>query len=89
MALIKTKSYNLTSRQPILINVVIFMFFTALFQVFGIVVVGIIIGLLLAISIYVYQRYNNPGALNHYLYYVKIPNILSGNRKGEYYDNIE
>ena len=70
MALIKTKSYNLTSRQPILFNVVIFMFFTSLFQVLGIVVVGIIIGLLLAVGLYVYQRYNNPGALNHYLYYV-------------------
>lgn len=83
MALPKTKSYKLSTRQPVLMNIVIFMFFTALFQVFNLIALGLIIGAVLAVGLYVYQRINNPGALNHYLYYIKIPGMLSGNRKGE------
>jgi len=87
MALPKTRSYKLTTQQPVLINIVIFMFFAALFQVFGLIVFGLVIGVLLAVGLYIYQRINNPGAINHYLYYIKVPNILSGNRKEEYFDN--
>ncbi len=81
MSLPQTKSYKLSSKQSILLNAVIFMFFTALGQVFSLVSVGVIIGLSLAVLLYIYQRMNRPGVIKHYLDYIKTPNQLSGNKK--------
>lgn len=83
MALPQTRSYKLSSKQSILLNAVIFMFFTALGQVFDLVKTGFILGAILAVSLYFYQRMNRPGVINHYLKYIKVPSKLSGNKREE------
>jgi len=80
MGLPRTDGYKLTSSQPFLLNIVTVLMFTSFFTIFQLPIIGLILGTVLSFVLYIYQRVNSPGIINHYLFYNKLPNKLSGNK---------
>lgn len=72
--------YKIYSEQSFFINLIPFIFCTALFQIIGMIFIGIILGAIISFFLFYYQKQNNPGIIQHYLFYIKTPDHFSGNK---------
>ena len=72
--------YNIHGEQSVFINFIPFILCTAIFQVVGMIFIGIILGAVISFALLYYQKQNNPGIIKHYLNYIQTPDHFSGNK---------
>ena len=75
-----SKIYQVQVKQPLMINLTLFLFFSCFFSAFGLMAFGIIIGATLAFGLAYYDKKNNPGLIKHVRDHWRTPVILSGNK---------